>query len=74
MNLKNFSEKEIEKAIKRMTIELVKYKFLGSKTDVASQEQGSTSQHMDYMKEAYETIRGFQDINYQAVVTGKSVQ
>ena len=38
MSLNNFSQKEIEKVIKRMAIELIKYKFLGSKIDVTSQE------------------------------------
>ena len=36
MNINNFSRNEIEKAIKRMAVELIKYKFLGSKIDVAS--------------------------------------
>lgn len=63
MNINNFSQLEIEKAVKRMAVEMIKYNFMGSKIDVTSQEQGSNSDHMDFIKETNETIYGFKDIN-----------
>lgn len=36
MNIKNFSESEIERIFKRFTVELAKYNFIGSSKDVAS--------------------------------------
>lgn len=36
LNVNNFSENEIERIFKRFAIELIKYKFLSSKIDVAS--------------------------------------
>lgn len=38
MNLLNYSEGEIERLIKRMTIEMTKYNFIGSKIDVPAPE------------------------------------
>lgn len=52
-NPKRFSKSEIERIIRRFTIELVKYKFIGSGVDVAAPEKGTTSWHMDLMKDTY---------------------
>ena len=53
VNLKFYSESEIERIIKRMAIEMFKYKFIGPEIDVPGPEQGSTRHHMDYIKDAY---------------------
>lgn len=55
-----------------MTIEMVKYGFIGPHIDVPGPEKGSTRHHMDYIKDIYQTIYGNKDINAQAIVTGKS--
>lgn len=38
VNLDNYSKNEIERLIKRMAIEMVKYNFIGSKIDVPAPE------------------------------------
>ncbi len=55
-----------------MTIELSKYNFAGPGIDVSAPEEGSNNWHMDMIKDTYHTIYGFNDINMNAIVTGKS--
>lgn len=40
VNIENLSENEIEKLFKRLTVELTKYNFIGSKIDVNGSDQG----------------------------------
>lgn len=72
INLNNYTESEIERIFKRLTIELAKYNFIGSKIDVISSEKGCKTQYMDFMKGIYDNLYGFKDINSSASVTGKS--
>ena len=73
MDQRNFSRKEVEKVIRRYTIEMGKYKFIGAGIDVPGPDVGTSEWHMDIMKDTYQTLYGLQDFNYAAVVTGKSV-
>jgi glutamate dehydrogenase/leucine dehydrogenase len=72
MDTTKFSEAEIARVLRRYTIELVKYNFIGPGVDVPGPEYGSNSKHMDIMKDTYLTIYGMHDINANAVVTGKT--
>lgn len=72
INSNNYSEQELEWIFKRLTIELAKYNFIGSKIDVISSEKGCKNEYMDFMKGIYDNLYGFKDINSSASVTGKS--
>ena len=73
MDPKKFSKNEIERAIRRYTIELAKYTFIGPGIDVPGPDVGTGEWHMDIMKDTYHTLYGLQDFNQTAVVTGKSI-
>ena len=72
MDVTKFSDAEIERVLRRYTIELAKYNFIGPGVDVPGPEYGSNEWHMDIMKDTYQTIYGMKDIHSIAVVTGKS--
>lgn len=72
MDVTKFSDSEIARVLRRYTIELAKYNFIGPGVDVPGPEFGSSEWHMDIMKDTYQTIYGMKDINSVAVVTGKS--
>ena len=73
MDQTKFSRKEVEKVIRRYTIEMGKYKFIGAGIDVPGPDVGTTEWHMDIMKDTYQTLYGLQDFNFAAVCTGKSL-
>lgn len=70
---KKYSKAEIERVLRRYTIELCKYNFIGPGQDVPGPDVGTGEWHMDIMKDTFVTLYGFQNINATAVVTGKSV-
>lgn len=73
MDPKKYSKKEIERVLRRYTIELCKYNFIGPGQEVPGPDVGTTEWHMDIMKDTYMSLYGFRDINAVAIVTGKSV-
>lgn len=73
MNQSKFSRNEVERVLRRYTIEMAKYNFIGPGRDVPGPDVGTTTWHMDKMKDTYHTLYGMQDFNQLAVVTGKSI-
>ncbi len=73
MEQSKFSKKEVERVIRRYTIEMAKYNFIGPGIDVPGPDVGTTTWHMDLMKDTYHTLYGLQDFNQIAIVTGKSI-
>lgn len=73
MDAKQFSKAEMERAIRRYTMELAKYNFIGPGIDVPGPDVGTGEWHMDIMKDTYHTLYGMQDFNVTAVTTGKSI-
>lgn len=73
MNPRDFSKSEMERAIRRYTLELAKYNFIGPGIDVPGPDVGTGEWHMDIMKDTYHTLYGMNDFNVTAVVTGKSL-
>lgn len=73
MDAKLFSKTEMERAIRRYTMELAKYNFIGPGIDVPGPDVGTGEWHMDIMKDTYHTLYGLNDFNMTAVVTGKSL-
>lgn len=70
---KKFSKTEMERIIRRYTIEMVKYNFMGSAIDVPGPDVGTGNWHMDVMADTYKTMYGHKDIDHMGVVTGKSI-
>lgn len=73
MDQSKFSKEEVERVIRRYTIEMTKYNFIGPGRDVPGPDVGTTTWHMDKMKDTYHTLYGMQDFNEMAIVTGKSL-
>lgn len=73
MDPKNYSKNEIERIFRRYTIELAKYSFISPATDVPGPDVGTGTWHMDVMKAQYGQLYATKEINYQGIVTGKSV-
>ncbi len=59
--------------MRRYTIELVKYNFIGPGRDVPGPDVGATEWHMDKMKDTYHSLYGMSDFNQMGIVTGKSM-
>jgi len=72
IDARNYSRAEMERVLRRFTIEMVKYNFIGPGIDVPAPEEGSDSWHMDKIKDTFHTLYGMKEFNVQAVVTGKS--
>lgn len=73
MDPAKFSKSETERLMRRYTIELTKYNFIGPGIDVPGPDVGTTTWHMDMMKDTYHTLYGMTDINMNGIVTGKSL-
>ncbi len=73
MDPKKFSKGEIERVLRRYTMEMAKYNFIGPSNDVPGPDVGTGTWHMDIMMDTYKTIYGLTDINHTGVVTGKSL-
>ena len=63
MDQSQFSKAEVERVMRRYTIELVKYNFIGPGRDVPGPDVGTTTWHMDKMKDTYHSLYGMQDFN-----------
>lgn len=73
MNPREYSKQETERIIRRYTLELAKYNFIGSSIDVPGPDVGTNTWHMDIMADTYKTLYGHKDIDHMGVVTGKSI-
>lgn len=73
MDPKKFSKKETERILRRYTMEMAKYNFIGPANDVPGPDVGTGTWHMDTMMDAYKTLYGLTEINHTGVVTGKSL-
>ena len=69
-----YSETEIQRILKRYTIELKKYNYIGSGIDVPGPDVGTGEYHMDLMKDTYKTLYAETDFNHNAITTGKSIK
>lgn len=73
MDPKLYSKAETERIMRRYTIEMAKYNYIGSAVDVPGPDVGTNTWHMDIMADTYKTLYGFHDIDHMGVVTGKSI-
>lgn len=72
-NKQDFTPREIEKIIRRYTIELAKKNFISPSIDVPGPDVGTGEREMNWMKDTYETLFGSNEPKASAIVTGKSI-
>lgn len=68
-----YSKKEIERVLRRYTIELLRYNYIGPGIDVLGPDLGTEEWHLDLIRDTYKVLYGLQNFHFDAVVTGKSV-
>jgi glutamate dehydrogenase (NAD(P)+) len=71
INPPEFSKTEVEKILRRFTVEFVKKGYIGSMSNIISPEYGSDSSHMALIQDTYHTL--FKGTATSACVSGKSV-
>jgi len=71
INPRKYTTRELEKIVRRYTIELYKHGFIGPATDVPAPDVGTGEREMAWMKDQYQSLFGVTDINAPGCVTGK---
>ncbi len=67
----DYSEKELERIVRRFTTELAKKNFIGPGRDVPGPDLGTDAREMSWMADTYVKLFGASDIHAHGVVTGK---
>lgn len=68
---KRYSANELERIVRRYTLELAQRDFIGPAIDVPEPDLHVTTAMMSWMKDTYQVLYGNRDINARAVCTGK---
>lgn len=72
INPRNYSVSELEKITRQYALKLAKKNSIGAAVDVPGPDVGTSEREMSWMKSTYQTYYGHEDINVDAVTTGKS--
>ena len=71
-NPRKYSAAEIERLTKQYALKLAKKNSIGAAVDVPGPDVGTGEREMNWMKSAYQSHYGTEDINADAVTTGKA--
>jgi len=71
INPSDYTEKELERIVRRFTTELAKKSFIGPGRDVPGPDLGTGEREMSWMADTYVKLFGATDIHANGVVTGK---
>lgn len=72
INPKKYSPAELERITRQYALRLAKKNSIGSAIDVPGPDVGTSEREMNWMKSTYQAYYGHEDINTDAVTTGKS--
>ena len=70
-NPRKYSAAEIERVTRQYAIKLAKKNSIGAAVDVPGPDVGTGEREMSWMKSTYQAYYGHEDINADAVTTGK---
>jgi glutamate dehydrogenase (NAD(P)+) len=71
-NPRNYSTGEVERLTKQFAVKLARKNSIGAAIDVPGPDVGTGEREMNWMKSAYQSFYGQEDINADAVTTGKA--